>query len=259
MADSEEQIVAEAEASQEEHPQETPAPRRAPIEIWKPGHFEQPKLLVFGDSGVGKTVFASTAPAPLFADLENGMRSVTIEGVARWPVNSWLDLRIVVQWLIKRKHEYKTLVIDSLNEAMKMCIDNVLQEFTPGQSGVGKRTYNDLPNVSDYGKALDDFLHFIREIKSLPLVVILLATTSGAKSSTDRIEPALTGKNTVGNVARYMDVIGWLHVMEGESGNPTRVLSFDTPEALTKDRSGRLPATIFRPVYSDLAKFWKEK
>lgn len=236
-------------------------PRKLPIETWDPGSFSHPKILIYGASGAGKTRFASTAPKPLFADAEEGMRSVTAKGVARWPIKSWLDLRLLFKYLINDggSKKFSTLVIDSLNEIQRLAMDNVLSEFTPGQGGVPRRNYESLPSMNDYQKALDDFSHLIRTAKSLPMNVIMTATTSGTKSAEEAIEPAFTGRNTVGLVSRYCDVIGYLKVVEGDSGTPARILCFDLPEALTKDRSGRLPAVLYHPTYPSMAKLWEEK
>jgi hypothetical protein len=230
-----------------------------PVEMWEAGQFRHPKLLIYGASGVGKTVLGGSAPRPIFADVEGGMRSIQHAGVARWPVNTWNDMRELVRFLVREEHQFQTLVIDSLNEVQRLLMDTTIEDFKPGQGGVPRRTYGNLPTLNDWGKMLADFERFIRGLKTVQMNVILLAATSGGLSSEGTIEPAFRGKETTQMVARYMDVVGYYAIREeaqGQGRTLTRALWFAHPNALTKDRSGRLPPSIEQPTWNALANFW---
>jgi hypothetical protein len=73
------------------------------------------RILVWGASGVGKTTLASQAPAPVFLPVEEGCNNLD---VARLPQpQSWADVLASVQALTTETHDFKTLIIDTLNAA----------------------------------------------------------------------------------------------------------------------------------------------
>jgi len=78
------------------------------------GKIKKPHLvLIWGVPGVGKSSFAAQAPSPIFLGAEEGTNHLD---VSRFPVpNTWKDIETGISELTKEKHEYKTLVIDSID------------------------------------------------------------------------------------------------------------------------------------------------
>ena len=71
------------------------------------------KAVVYGPSGVGKSTFASQAPGCIFLCAEDGTGELD---VARFPEpRSWVHVLSACHELLGAKHEFKTLVIDSLD------------------------------------------------------------------------------------------------------------------------------------------------
>ncbi len=69
------------------------------------------RMVLYGVEGVGKTLFASNAPSPIFLGSEDGFGTID---AARFPApQSWSDVRAAVADLATQQHEYKTLVIDT--------------------------------------------------------------------------------------------------------------------------------------------------
>ena len=101
-------------------------------------------LMVYGESKVGKSTFAVTAPYPrLMLDVEGGHRFLPIN-VKYWdPIReeppqadgTWdtvvvqvRDYDVVMkafQWLQSGKHQFKSLIIDSISELQVKCMDNI--------------------------------------------------------------------------------------------------------------------------------------
>lgn len=71
-------------------------------------------MVIFGVEGVGKTTFASTAPNPLFADLEGGSKRVETKRVTDFQTIQ--EFWEFLSWFYETDHGYQTLVIDSLSE-----------------------------------------------------------------------------------------------------------------------------------------------
>lgn len=75
--------------------------------------FSPPVVLLYGPPGVGKTTFAGNAPAPIFIQTEDGAGVV---GADRFPLAESYDaVEQQLGTLVKEDHDFKTLVIDSLD------------------------------------------------------------------------------------------------------------------------------------------------
>lgn len=71
------------------------------------------RILLVGVEGVGKSTFGSEAPAPIFLAAEDGIRQLD---VASFPEpQSFEDVLAAVDELTTGEHEFKTLVIDSID------------------------------------------------------------------------------------------------------------------------------------------------
>jgi hypothetical protein len=92
------------------------------------------KGLIFGASGVGKTWFALSFPTPYYIDTEGGAdgkqyldRLKAAGGAYMGPEEGALDLATVIsemKTLATEKHQYRTLVIDSITKVYQTCIAN---------------------------------------------------------------------------------------------------------------------------------------
>jgi len=211
---------------------------------------DQVKFLVYGESGVGKTVFSATWPDVCFLDIDKGMSSITRE-VHSFDINYWEDLLEAAEFLTMDKHPFKTVVLDSLNELQYLSMKHVVKTYPSV-----RRSYDSLPGVSDYGKMLADVDAAVRYIRAIPLNVILIAQVANREFETDPVQPQLTGKATARNISRMMDVVGYLDKREATEGAKLRVMIFDATNYVTKDRSGKLPQMVENPTYEKLLKYW---
>jgi hypothetical protein len=90
------------------------------------------KGLIFGAAGVGKTWFSLEFPAPYYIDTEGGARLVHYQDKLKASHGSYfgqedgaLDFAAVigqVQALATEKHQYKTLIIDSITKLYQIAI-----------------------------------------------------------------------------------------------------------------------------------------
>jgi hypothetical protein len=81
------------------------------------------KLVLYGTEGIGKSTFASGAPDPVFIDTEGSTAHLDVR---RFDApSSWTMLMQQVQFVIDTK-PCKTLVIDTIDWAERMCTDHVI-------------------------------------------------------------------------------------------------------------------------------------
>lgn len=91
----------------------TTAPRMSLASI-KRGVTSAPmRVLLYGPEGVGKTTFGADAPAPIFLGTEDGFGLLD---VARFPApRAWREVLDALTVLERDAHEFRTLVLDSLD------------------------------------------------------------------------------------------------------------------------------------------------
>ena len=97
------------------------------------GKQERPlRVIVYGVEGVGKTTFGAEAPRPIFLCAEDGTSHLD---VARFPSpRSWTETIEAVRELLRAEHDFKTLVIDSLDWLEPLCWAHVCQ--TGGKASI---------------------------------------------------------------------------------------------------------------------------
>jgi hypothetical protein len=81
------------------------------------------RVVLYGVESVGKTTLAAQAPAPLFLDVEDGTAHLD---VPRLSVKAWPALEQAIKEVAAGGHDFKTLVIDSVDWAEKLAIEDML-------------------------------------------------------------------------------------------------------------------------------------
>lgn len=76
------------------------------------------RIVLYGTHGIGKSTWASKAPSPIFIPTEDGLGDV---GADRFPVcRSLADFNTAVSQLLTEEHDYKTVVVDTLDWLEKL-------------------------------------------------------------------------------------------------------------------------------------------
>lgn len=72
-----------------------------------------PRICIYGGHGIGKSTLASKFPAPIFISTEDGLDSLDVTSFPR--ATKVEDVVENIKTLIKEDHEFKTIVIDSVD------------------------------------------------------------------------------------------------------------------------------------------------
>lgn len=89
------------------------------------------KAFLYGAAGTGKTTFCASFPQCYYIDTERGaeneqyIKLLTLNGSSVYQTNDFDELMKEVMSLLTEKHEYKTLVIDSLTTIHNDLIDKM--------------------------------------------------------------------------------------------------------------------------------------
>lgn len=185
-------------------------------------------MMVYGESKVGKSTFAVTAPYPrLMLDVEGGHRFLPIV-VKYWdplreepPVadGTWDTCVVTVrdydtvlktyQWLQLGKHQFKSLIIDSISELQVKCMDSIAG--------------NEQMKMQQWGELLRHMGALLRDLRDLtmhptnPLEAVIL--TAMARSSDGRSRPYLQGQLAI-QAPYFYDILGALTVESVPNPDP---------------------------------------
>ena len=115
-----------------------------------------PRIMVYGQEGVGKSTFGASAPGAIFVQTEDGLGEIDCH---KFPLaKSFTDVVNELTALRDEPHEYKTVVIDSLDWLERLIFDEVCKEF--GVRSIEKAD-------GGYGKGYVDALVHWRKVLSL--------------------------------------------------------------------------------------------
>lgn len=158
-------------------------------------------MLVYADSGAGKTVFGGSDDKVLFiAPEDSGLISAKRHGSSAdaWQVRSWDDLLEAYEYLYDQIQEnghldYKWLVIDSLTEMQAMAMTHVLKQAADDKPGKSL----EVPEIQDWQRYYIIFEKMIRAFNDLDVNVLYTALSRKVEDAEgeDFYLPDIQGKD----------------------------------------------------------------
>ena len=175
-------------------------------------------IMVYGESKVGKSTFAVTAPYPrLLLDVEGGHRFLPIN-VKYWDptrdeppaldgtwdtavvqVRSYAEVLKAFGWLQSGKHQFKSLIIDSISELQVKCMDDI--------AGTEQM------KMQQWGELLRHMGSLLRDMRDLtmhptqPLEAVVLTAMQRPAGDDGRARPYLQGQLAI-QAPYFYDVLG---------------------------------------------------
>lgn len=213
-------------------------------------------LLVYGESGVGKTTLAGSADSVpemrkvLVVDIEGGVLSLKdrYPDVETVRVKTWEKMQEVYNELSIGDHGFNTIVIDSLTESQKMSMDKIMrklvEQYPEREEGV--------PQIREWNINIEQTRKFVRLFRDLPVNTIFTALPREDKNpmrGTIRRKPMLSGK-VADEVAGFLDIVTYLYTKEVNEELTRVLLCGSTEDTVAKDRTDKLPLTIENPTMS---------
>jgi len=181
------------------------------------------KAVLYGPEGIGKSTLAAAFPSPVFLDTESGTDHLD---VLRFPpVKAWSDVTQAVQQLASTAHEFKTLVIDTVDWSEKRLAEDICRR-------ANKVSIEDFGYGKGYVLLAEEFAGFLGTLDSLMrnkgMHVVLLAHATikkfeqpDAAGSYDRYELKLS-KQVGPLIKEWCDLLLFANyftrVAENESG-----------------------------------------
>lgn len=98
--------------------------------VTKGGERLPARILLYGTDGIGKSTFASQAPDPIFIPTEDGATRID---VPQFPLcESWDDVLACLRTLCREKHQFRTLVLDSVDWAQSLAVEAIVKREYDG-------------------------------------------------------------------------------------------------------------------------------
>jgi len=165
------------------------------------------RVLLYGTHGIGKSTFGACAPKPVFLPFEDGTKDLSVQS---FPLcNSVTDGLQAIQELGTEKHEFKTLVVDSMDWLEKIVWKQICEAS-------GKDSLADFGFGKGYETAASQIRGFMSELDWLfrerNMWIVCLAHCKVEKydnpmtESYDRYEPKLH-KHVNGMVQEWADEV----------------------------------------------------
>lgn len=190
------------------------------------------KVLVFGDSGVGKTSLIATSPKPIIISAEAGLMSISHTDIPVIEVSSLQELWEAYEFVISDEaEEFETICIDSVSEVAEVMLSAYKKEHKDGRAA--------------YGQLNDSMLELIRMFRDIKNKHVYMSAKMSriedGSTGIAKYKAMMPGKTLVQQLPYLFDEILCLQVAEDEDGDTYRYIQ--TQPSVThdaKDRSGKL-------------------
>lgn len=97
---------------------------------------EPPRVVVYGEHGIGKSTFAASAPSPVFVCTEDGLGNID---TTSFPIAaSYQDVLDAISTLYNESHDFQTVCLDSLDWLETLIVKHVESKHTEKELAYGK-------------------------------------------------------------------------------------------------------------------------
>jgi phage nucleotide-binding protein len=191
------------------------------------------KLLVYGQSGAGKTTLIKTLPDPIVLSAEGGLLSLHDADLPYIEISDMASLQEAYKWLLSDEgKQFKSVALDSISEIAEVLLN------------AEKKVAKD-PRQA-YGAMQEQMADIIRAFRDLPgMNVYMSAKVEKTQDEMGRIlySPSMPGNKTGQSLPYFFDEVLALRVEKDADGVTQRALMCDSDGLwLAKDRSGKLSA-----------------
>ena len=185
--------------------------------------------LIYGQSGMGKTTIACSAPAPVLFDFDGGVSRIRDEHqVPTVQITKWQDALDAVNE-VAQSNEFRTIIIDTASKMMDSIIVHVC--------GTAQ------PSIKQWGLVNAQFKSFLRSVQSIGRNIVFVAQREVEKNGEEiRYIPAFRASNYK-DVICDLDVCGYMEMVKYK-GQEVRQLTFNP----TSRNEGKNTAE-FEPAY----------
>ncbi|MHB9023446.1 MAG: ATP-binding protein [Armatimonadota bacterium] len=200
-------------------------------------------VLTYGRPKVGKSSFCAQAEGALFLATEAGLNHLE---TFQAPINSWDDMLAACAEVAAGKHQFKTVIIDTVDNAYRLCTEHVCRTLNIKHE-----------SEASYGRAYamigNEFTRVLTKLSLLPYGLYLISHAQDTSVETrtgtiTRVVPTLPEKARK-IVLALVDMILFVDMEahtdeQGESRLRRVIRTKPTMHYEAGDRTGKLPETL---------------
>ena len=148
------------------------------------------RYFFYGPEKIGKTSLAAYMSNPIFIQVKGDTGLETLIDAGQLPptphlpgeVASWSDLLAAIDWLQHSEHDYKTLVIDGMDNGQKLCFEHVRMVSFDGDEGKFMAYHKGFDMAPSTWRELLVALDALRVNRKMSIVLIAHARISKKKN-----------------------------------------------------------------------------
>lgn len=171
-----------------------------------------PRIIIYGDHKIGKSSFGAKMPSPIFVQTEDGLESLGVQAFER--ATNFDSVIEQLNFLGTEKHDYKTVVLDSLDWTEKLiweevCAKNNWTQIGEGAYGAGYKI------ALNYWRDVLGALDFLSNTRKMAVCLIAHAKVTKfedpEKENYDRWNLDLHEKSSK-MLCEWADIIGFANL-----------------------------------------------
>jgi len=199
-------------------------------------------MMIYGEGGVGKTTFASTAPKPILADCENGSKYFGLRGIKTDValIESWADMKDFMT--LAKDPKFETVIIDPIGELM-----DKLMRFMVAQNDSKLVQKDGNPTMAGWGWLKMTMRNYLKVLRDTGKNVIIVAHLEEKDDDGRLVKRPMVATKLSDELVNMVDIVGYFTtVNDSESNESKRVIIVDpgNDKYVAKDRTGRLGKVI---------------
>jgi hypothetical protein len=210
-------------------------------------------ILVYGRAKIGKSTFCSQFDKPLFLATEPGLNNLEVHKVN---VNSWEVFLDACKSIAESKHEFKTIVIDTIDNLVTFCSAYICNQHDINHPA-------DLPHGKGWNFVTAELTRVISKLSMLGYGIIFTSHCELEEIETktkkyNRWTISLSGKNR-GLFLNLADIILFIDSEIDRDGNERRLIR-TKPSMYWEagDRLAKLPDTL--PLdFKEFSKYFNQQ
>jgi phage nucleotide-binding protein len=190
------------------------------------------KMVVYGQSGAGKTSLIPTLPNPIILSAEGGLLSIQDANLPYIAINSMDDLKEAFLWASQSDEagQFDSIALDSISE-----IGEVVLNYEKKESKDARQAYGAL------AEQMTDLIRSFRDLPGKNVYFSAKLDKSADEMGKISYAPSMPGKTLTQGLPYFFDLVLALRLERDADGNVQRALQCrDDGSWLAKDRSGKL-------------------
>jgi phage nucleotide-binding protein len=196
-------------------------------------HSNGVKMLVYSQSGAGKTTLIKTLPSPIIISAESGLLSLEDCDIPYIEVNDMASLKEAYEYVTSDEcSQFKSIALDSISEIAEVVLSAEKKKTKDGRTA--------------YGEMDSQVTEIIRAFRDIPNKhVYFTAKLEKQQDEMGRVMyfPSLPGNKTAQKLPFFFDFVMALRIERDADGNTQRALMVESDGLwLAKQRGNKLNA-----------------